>query len=102
MAKNQVTTEVSNESKIDPAPLEKGIIIVRLPHGEDIKIGDLAMDTPAAEILELLCGVSDNPALTLARIDGDEIDEETFNRVITLITDAEEKGEYQQASQHII
>jgi len=70
---------------------EGAIIVVMLPNGSDVPVPDLPIDARSEDVLQLLQGASDNPALFLAKIEKDEVDN-TGNRVITLQTDAKQKG----------
>jgi len=69
------------------------IIVVRLPNGSDVPVPDLPLDAPAEDVLHLLQGTSDNPALWLAKIEAERVDQ-SGNRVIVLQTDAKQKGSF--------
>ncbi len=68
------------------------MIIVKLPHGTDLELPDIAQDIPPDALLTLLrAQQGNNPALKMAVFDQEENDE-SGNRIIRLKTNAGRKG----------
>ena len=77
---------------IDVSGFKSGSIVVVLPNNSQVTIDSLDIETNAEDIIRHLQAISTDTRLRIAKIDGDKTHAEKQVRVITLKTNAQEKG----------
>lgn len=77
---------------IDVSGFQPGSIVVVLPNNSQVTIDSLDIEANAEDIIRHMQAISTDARLRIAKIDDDKTHAEKQVRVITLKTNAQEKG----------